>query len=162
MKHLRLWTIGCCLAGLIAGIAWPPPPIPRTSAEAGEWALPSEEALSRYSGETFQQAQSVARWDEQGTVSPDSSESRWRLAGLLNDPSPVALILAGDKPTKLQRIMPGGLLPDGSRLMKIDNDKITTQQDSCELVYQLYRPIPISASPTCETVHGVPEQGKAS
>lgn len=160
MKHLRLWAFGCCLAGLIAGIAWPPPPIPRTSAEAGEWALPSDEALSRYSGEAFQQAQSTVRWDAKGTVSPDSAESRWRLAGLLNDPSPVALILTGEKPSKLQRIMPGGTLPDGSRLMKIDNDKITTQQDSCELVYQLYRQAPISASATCETVLGAPEPGK--
>lgn len=169
-RRLILLISGCVLIGLVLGAAWPPPPIPRSRAAEAEWTLPTSAQLARYSPEDSSQVTRAARWGGEGG-GPTGTRGNWRLAGFVNDPEPAALILpqaataaipsgggtrrapraggASAPPAPAERAIPGDALPDGSRLIAIEGDTITTELDGCRLVYQLYRPQPVSASPAC-------------
>ncbi|TWI14278.1 hypothetical protein [Aerolutibacter ruishenii] len=143
------WVVACGVGGILAGAAWPPPPIPRAKKDEASWSVPAQERVKRYSSEAYQQARQGVRWagDASGGSNPQAA---WRLAGLVYAPVPTALIMRLDNST-IERIRTGGALPDGSSLIKIEGNTIQVQQDNCQLTYQLHYQQPISASTGCPT-----------
>ena len=143
------WLVACSVGGIVAGAAWPPPPIPLAKKDDAPWSAPAQERLTRYSAEAYQQARQDVRWagDVGGGNTPQAA---WRLAGLVYAPVPTALIRRLDNAT-IERIRTGSALPDGSTLLKIEGNRIQVQQDNCQLTYQLHYQQPISASTGCPT-----------
>lgn len=149
-RRSTLWFSLSAAAGLIVGLAWPPPPIPRAGAEAAEWSIPSAEELSRYSPEASSKITREMRWGN-GALLADGTISDWRLAGLSNSSERAILVMDAKKTGEAKRISIGQPLPDGSILTVIDGDKITTRLDACERTYQLYQLNATSASAGCAT-----------
>lgn len=143
------WLATCLTAGIIAGVAWPPPPIPRSRQIADEVAqLPSAEQLSRFSADSFQEARTNAKWLGDKSEGSPSGSGEWKLAGILTSATPAILVLKSGA-GEIDRFVTGSTLPDGSRLISIDRGKVTTELDSCRRVYQMYRDRPVETSAEC-------------
>jgi hypothetical protein len=138
-------------AGLVAGISWPPPPIPHAQQAEPEWRLPSDATLQLHSKSDFQQARRDVRWPGQGSGPNDAQSTGWRLMGIAASPEPVALVMRADN-SKVSRIRIGEALPDGSRIRDIRRDRVTTELDGCQTVYQLRRQKPVSTSNGCSAL----------
>ena len=143
-----LWLALAGIAGLAAGAAWPPPPIPKAQQTEPEWQLPTEEALQLHSKDDFQQARQGVRWLGQESSQGVAQASGWRLVGVVTSPEPAMLAMRLDT-SKVTRMKVGQALPDGSKVREIRRDRVTTELDGCQTVYQLYRPKPISTSSGC-------------
>lgn len=135
----RWWLAAALVAGLVAGVAWPPPPIPRaTLASAETWQLPSPAELARFDPATVEQVRAGVSWLGE---TPDAVESAaqgpWKLAGIVFSPEPLALVQPASG--KLQELPVGSTLPDGSTLVRLDADGMTTERDGCQQLYQLHR-----------------------
>lgn len=137
-----------CAAGLVAGLAWPPPPIPRSQlARADDWVLPSPAALDRASQEAMQAARTGLRWVGDPDGGEGSLESGpWKLMGLVEGPEPTALVSHG---AAMLRLAKGDILPDGRRVEDVQRDRITVDDGSCRETYRLYRSGPIARSGSC-------------
>lgn len=143
-----VWGGMICAAGLLAGLAWPPPPIPRSQlAQTDTWSLPDDAALERTSLDAMQRARTGLRWAGEADASVDgNSVGPWQLLGLAETPDPVALVSAGGQ---VQRLGLGDALPDGRRLVEIGRDRVIADDGACQETYQLYRPDPIHRSGVC-------------
>lgn len=159
-RRQKLIIAGCCVLGLLIGVAWPPPPIPKAPENANAWAPPGAGQLERFSADAFASA-STARWlgEESDPVPGSETAPTWRLAGFLETPEPRALIIVSTEPRTAKRISVGEPLADGSRLIGIERDTITVEDDGCERVFQLYRDQPVRSSGACapEDGHGAEE-----
>ncbi|HET6396158.1 MAG TPA: hypothetical protein VFF91_04900 [Pseudoxanthomonas sp.] len=158
-RKLGLIFAACAVAGVVAGAAWPPPPIPKNRDDAGEWALPRD-ALARLPQDAVAQA-SKSRWVGDASGEDSQAPQQWRLAGILQAPQPVALVVGQGKQKTNLRLEPGAALPDGSRLTGIEGDTITVDRDGCQLVYQLYRPQPVRSTGDCPEGVAAAEQRKS-
>lgn len=147
------------VAGLAAGAAWPPPPIPKGAQQAASWSLPGEEALGRFSSDDFQTASRGLRWDGAGAVGV--AKKTWRLAGFLNEPATAALIEVEGVARRATQVKPGDSLPDGSVVVDIGHGTITTELLGCRRVQALYRPKTVSTSENCDTGVDEPETRKS-
>jgi len=149
MKRSQLIAAGVLVAGLVAGAAWPPPPLPRTNANAETWNAP-DPALERVPRE-LADAMNRLRWAgdaQQGDG--EGGRQPWRLAGIVHTPQKLALIVAGEKKNlQNQRLEPGASLPDGSRLVSIGRDTILVEAEGCQRTFQVHRREPVSSSGQC-------------
>jgi len=159
-QRLMLLLGGGLAAGIAIGAAWPPPPIPKTSGQEGEWVLPDAATLERFSADAFASASKGLKW-EGAAATEEAARKSWRLAGFLYGADTFALIESEGAARRAQQAKPGDALPDGSRLAGIERDTITTELDGCRQVYQLYRPKPISRSDACDTSAGDAEPRKS-
>lgn len=146
MNRSILATGACALVGLVGGLAWPPPPIPRSQLQEPEWTLPSTEQVKRYSAEAYESTVAI-RWNGESTQSDTGANNQWVFSGTLSTPAPVALITLPNDPPRHVRVEEP--LPDGSKLVSVNDDKITTRAGTCERVYQLHRLEAVQASPGC-------------
>ena len=138
--RLALWLAAAGAAGLVVGVAWPPPPIPASQQAAAGWALPTPAELERHSKDGFQQAKRGTRWvGEENDAGSQAGPVPWRLAGILALPAPTALVLREGKPTKAEQVQIGGALPDGYRLREIGRNQVVAELEGCRIVYELYR-----------------------
>lgn len=144
------WLAATALAGITIGMAWPPPPIPKSMQQAASWSLPSEASLVRFSADSFKSASQGLRWDNAGNDAEERKKT-WRLAGFLNTPPTAALIQVEGTSRRAEQIKPGDTLPDGNRVLAIEGDTITVKHESCQQTFQLYYPLPISKSNGCGT-----------
>lgn len=145
-----LWLGIATACGVMAGVAWPPPPIPRAQQLDPPWVLPQEAGLAWYSSEDYQRTRQDIRWLGENAGGAASAEAgTWRLMGILTTPEPAALIMRqGDK--KVARVEVGGALPDGSTVRAIQRDSITAEADGCRTTYRLYGLAPVAASGDCD------------
>lgn len=140
---------GALAVGLIAGWLRPIPDPPREDGDTiGDWQLPSREALERTSDTLFQSALAL-RWEaDTGLQSEAEAEAatQWRLRALL---LPEQLILAsiGDDPA-VQRFGQGDILPDGSRLVAVEQDGVVLERGNCRERRSLY-PAPDNPGVEC-------------
>ncbi|KAF1686628.1 hypothetical protein B1992_06880 [Pseudoxanthomonas broegbernensis] len=140
--------------GVALGAAWPPPPIPKSREDAAEWTLPAD-ALERLPRDAVTRAGQVRWLGEKGADGDGQASQEWRLAGILQTPQPVALVVTPGKQKQSFRLEPGATLPDGSRLAAIEGDTATVERGACTLVYQLHRSQPIRTSGPCSA--GTPD-----
>lgn len=143
MSRFNRWWIWCLLAllaGLLAGWAMPPPPLPKHKPMADTWLLPANPVPTRDVTSELRQGIDSVRWD--GDATGTGPQGPWRLAGIAS--GPVALIELQQDKTML-RLSPGAELPDGSMLMVVRQDRIEVEQNRCVSVYQLYNLKPVES-----------------
>jgi hypothetical protein len=152
--------------GLVAGAAWPPPPIPKGQVTPATWNPPAA-SLARIPAKASEQAESL-RW--LGETDPEATVQDWRLAGILLSPEPVALVATGStgksggksktvpRPARLTQ---GQTLPDGSRLVSIDSKSVTVELGNCQRIFQVHRPQPIRSSDGCAAGEADTDQRKS-
>lgn len=156
----RIWLAlgGALLAGVAAGAAWPPPPLPKTQAGSAAWSLPPAADMLRHVPQDMAAVTAQFRW--KGEAGGALSErSTWRLAGIVSKDGPAILVMT-DKPDSPQRIAIGGRLPDGSVLESAHGDHATTRRDACTKTYQLFQAEAVDSSGKCEEPEA-PAQGNA-
>lgn len=146
MKRVVAIVTGCAFAGMVAGAAWPPPPILKSQLDEPAWVLPGQGRVERFSQEAFEAARQI-RWAGDAASGGSERDSGWALAGILDTPTPVALVVPAAGPA--QQVVVGATLPDGSRLAAINEDSITTDSEGCMLTFQLHRAEPVAASGNC-------------
>ena len=144
-----LYLGGALALGIIAGAAWPPPPLPKLNERVNEWSLPPAQDLLRHVPQDMAALTSGVRWlgDAGGT---SGETSVWRLAGIVHDAGPAILVMSADSPDKAQRVGIGGRLPDGSVLQSVEGDRAFTSRDNCIKSYQLFQAKVVAKSDGCE------------
>lgn len=151
MKFRRYWLIlmASTAVGLASGTAWPPPPLPKLAADNTEWVLPSSGDIPRHSPQDMAEVTAKIRWHG-NAGSAQQGKSEWRLAGILEDAEQAVLVTPAADPSKPERIVINGELPDGSRLVAVKGDRVKSLLDKCTTTYQLFQAQPIERSPECE------------
>lgn len=143
MSRFNRWWVWCLLAllaGLVAGWAMPPPPLPKQKPMTDTWSWPANPVPSRTVTSELRQGIDSVRWD--GDATGTGPQGPWRLAGIAS--GPIALIeMQQDK--KMLRLSLGAELPDGSVLMVVRQDRIEVEQNRCVSVYQLYNLKPVES-----------------
>lgn len=152
MKRTLIIAAAGAVIGTLAGAAWPPPPIPRDQLQEPAWNLPSSEYVARFSANDYESATTI-RWTGQASASAEAAEATdWGLAGILATPEPLILVTRTGQAAQHVRI--GETLPDGSTLLMVEDDKITTRSGPCERVYQLHRRQAVDVSEGCTAADG--------
>lgn len=151
LRRHKLWmgALAALAIGLIAGAAWPPPPLPKLAASADNWSLPAATDLARHVPQDMAAVTANLRWKGDVGGTPDERTS-WRLAGIVHEAGPAILVMTPDSKDKAQRIEIGGTLPDGSVLQSVQADRAATRRDNCITTYQLFQAQPVDRSSGCE------------
>ena len=136
--------------GVVAGAAWPPPPLPKVKVGETAWSIPTTKDLLRHVPQDMAVVTDRMRW--KGSVGDTTGErGAWRLIGIVNKGGVIAiLVAAADKPDDVKRIAIGQALPDGSVLQSVRGDLASTKRDSCVMTYQPYLPAAVEKSAGCE------------
>ena len=140
------WLAAAVAAGLAAGIAWPPPPIPR-SQKTGDsaWVLSTADSLVRLPPDAATEVGRNVRWLGEAADAGDGSQGGpWKLVGIMHDPAPAALIQLATG--KIEGYTEGSTLPDGSTLALINEDEVTIERSGCAQVHRLHHPPPSESS----------------
>ena len=134
------WLAMTVAAGLIVGIAWPPPPISRAQqARDSAWTLPAAESLKRVPTEAVTEVGQGLRWSGEAAADP-TAEGPWKLVGIIRGPAPAALVqLAAGK---IEQYAEGSTLPDGSVVTRIGDDEATIEREGCARLHRLHHPPP--------------------
>lgn len=155
---MRFWMLAALavVAGAVAALLWPAPEIAPTLRDRPEsWHVPGKDQLSRYSANLFSRARAGLRWDQQD--GGDESSGNWRLAGIAREASPIALVEVQGKGKKKQiiRAAEGEQLPDGARVVAIEDGEVLVERDGCRIRVRLY---PIQAQqPRADECDNAPE-----
>lgn len=147
-RHL-LVSVAALTVGIIAGAAWPPPPLSKAAANANQWSIPSTTDIARHNPADMATIASSMRWNGDTGMGPQE-KSKWRLAGIVNDEGPAILVITTESDSTAKRVIPGETLPDGSLLESVESDRATTRLDACLTTYQLFQSQPIARSGDCE------------
>ncbi len=145
-------------AGIAAGAAWPPPPLPKAKLGEAAWSLPSAKDLLRHVPQDMAAVTDRMRW--KGSPGGAAGErAAWRMTGIVNKAGVISILIAvADKPEDVKRVAIGEALPDGSVLQSVRGDAATTKRDSCLMTYQPYLPEAVEKSAGCEEPE-VPAEG---
>lgn len=147
------------LAGLIAGWALPPPPLPKSEPEADGWALGETLNLARNSG-AGKEAATGNIWLGQPEPGGADSPKPWRLAGVAS--GPLALVELTDS-SIVQRVNLGEKLPDGTILVAVGNHHIEVDDKQCRMTYMMFAKEPTQKiGEGCPKEEAPPEQSDAS
>lgn len=152
MTRRHMLYLGCALtAGLIIGIAWPPATPSPSKALQGEWSLPNQDAISRHNPRDLATVTADIKWGSEAKAGNDkvATAGAWRLVGILRDSGLTALVMPPDASTEATRVAIGETLPDGSTLVAIKGDTVTTENHSCRTTYQMFLPAPVNQSDGC-------------
>ncbi|HEX5756710.1 MAG TPA: hypothetical protein VFY12_10220 [Arenimonas sp.] len=152
MKRVHGFVLAA-LAGVATGLLWQPAVVTTTGAEDDIWSVPEPSELARYDAADLATVRKQVQWGGESSDQQDTAkqEQSWRLAGISRDPDPVALIQM-TKSKQLLRLAAGAELPDGSRVERIENDRVTVINGDCRRTLQLYRPDQPASSAVCEGV----------
>lgn len=137
------------LAGAVLGLLWPvnvpPPDVKRVQ----QWApLPSLKDL-RPSEKEFASARDASVWGGGAGAAPGVKRTVWRLAGIISDPFPAALVFSAT-PKDAQRVRIGGSLPDGGVITRIAKSGVVYSLDGCSYGRDLYDPAESEVEGSCE------------
>lgn len=124
------------LIGLAAGLAIPPPSARDWTPGDAAWELPSQERLDRVAPGAFDTLRNAAPFRSQSGAGRQGAAPAWKLAGIMSDPSPVAMVI-GDQ-GKILQVPLDGSLPDGAQLTSVEIVSIGYTRDGCEFTRKLY------------------------
>lgn len=139
------------LAGTALGLAWPVAVPPLDSQQTQEWSPPRGLDDLRPSEQEFATARDAPIWGgPAGTAGAagDVKRTVWRLAGIIADPFPAALVLSGTA-TDAQRIRVGESLPDGGVIKQIADSGVRYAREGCTYERNLYAPAESADEGSC-------------
>lgn len=147
-RRIWIYLAGLLALGIVAGAAWPPPPLPKAQTGTNTWSLPPAKSIARHVPQDMATLTNGMRWNADAGGMP-GEKSAWRLAGTLDETGPAILVMTPDSPAKALRIAVGERLPDGSILQTVDGDRAVTERDNCITTYQLFHAEAVDSSDGC-------------
>lgn len=149
-RHL-LYLICALAAGLTIGVAWPPASSTQSKISKSKWSLPGPDTITRHNPRDMAAVTATVTWGNDSKAGGDkiAAPGSWRLVGILRDSGLTALIMPANATTEATRVAIGESLPDGSKLVAIEGDTVSTEHDSCRTTYQMFLPAPLSQSDGC-------------
>ena len=137
------------LVGAMLGLLWPVIVPPPDTQRVQGWVPPRGLDDLRPSEKEFATARDAPVWGGAAATAPGIKRTVWRLAGIIADPFPAALVLSGT-PTDAQRIRVGGALPDGGVIKQIAASGVTYAREGCIYERNLYAPAESAAAGSCD------------
>lgn len=169
MKSSRLLIIAAVSTVAAAALGWfrpVPQDVPPASLHSESWGLPSKDIMDRSSAALASQARTI-RWgsgSSTGGGAAITGESSWALLGVVLDRGvPTALVRTADKP-EILRIVAGGTLPDGSRLVTVERGAVIMEAGGCRKrrpVYSEAQQDDSNSADACAAPQGNKEPGKS-
>ncbi|PJK13190.1 hypothetical protein CO614_02130 [Lysobacteraceae bacterium NML120232] len=150
LKHWAIWPTLALLAGLIAGWALPPPPLPKAEPEADGWVFGETLNLARNSSAGKEAAAGNIWLGQPDPSSAANGPKPWRLAGIAS--GPVALVELTESST-VERIHLGEKLPDGATLVAVGSHHIEVEDKQCRMTYMM-----LAKDPTRKVGEGCPKE----
>lgn len=153
MTRIRLLAMLAVSIGVGGALGWfRPLPDPANSTDAvasSDWQIPSRESLERSSASLLAQARTLKWQGDHSASNDDALRKDWTLKAIL--PAENAVLLQVGKDALISRVEVGATLPDGSNLVAVRGDTVTTELDGCRLDRHLYPRASDSDSPECRT-----------
>lgn len=137
------------IAGSVAGICWPPPPLPALDDSDKNWTAVHVSPNGRHSKNDMNAVTSKVRWAGTSAFTGEQ-KSPWQLKGVTVAPHPGVLISTAQDLKTHKNIGLGEALPDGSILQSVFKDGAETRKNDCITTYKLFQSQPIEKSGTCE------------
>lgn len=152
-RPLLVWALAGLVVGATLGLVWPVNVPSLSTQRVQEWALPAGLNDLRSSEKEFATARDAAVWGGGGGGggAPGVKPTVWRLAGIISDPFPTALVFAGTA-TDAQRIRIGGSLPDGGVIKQIAASGVVYALEGCTYGRDLYAPAEAAVQGSCDPV----------
>jgi hypothetical protein len=125
------------LVGTALGLARPIHAAAPDAAELGAWADFGPGVVSRYDEARFARVRAARLLAAPPAAKRGGGSDQWRLAGIIVDPSPLALVYGAEK-GKALRLKVGDALPDGGKLTEITARSIRFARAGCQFERALY------------------------
>ena len=125
------------VVGAAVGLARPIRAAAPDAAELGAWIDLGPGVVSRYDEGQFARVRDARLLAGTPTAKRAGGSAQWRLAGIIVDPSPLALVY-GDEKGKALRLKVGDALPDGGKVMEITARSIRFTRAGCQFERALY------------------------
>lgn len=152
MSRRHMIYFACALvAGLILGVVWPSQSASIEKSSNVEWRLPGQDTITRYKPKDLATVTADVKWGNEAVAGGEkvAAPGSWRLVGILRDAGLTALIMPPAATAEATRVAIGDTLPDGSKLIAIERDTVTTENHSCRTTYQMFLPAPVKQSDGC-------------
>lgn len=139
------------LVGAIAGLgigALLPASVGQKGLQATRgWQLPAANAVARVSEAEFARVRAAPIWGASAGGPAAVKAASWKLVAIMNQPQPVALVVAGKGPDVLH-LKAGDRLPDGGAVGSVGPNGLTFVRDGCSFERVLYSAVdsPIAGS----------------
>ena len=136
-RHLlATGAIAGLVVGTVVGMARPIKASAPDPAALASWTEYGEGVVRRFDPAGYEKIRSARLWSPSGAAMPGAAV-QWRLAGIIVDPVPTALVYGSDK-GKALRLNVGDALPDGGRIEEITARSIRFTRDGCPFERVLY------------------------
>ncbi|MEO5962324.1 MAG: hypothetical protein ABIO75_08750 [Thermomonas sp.] len=123
-----------------------PPP---GSQHVQDWTSPPGLDDLRPTEKEFSTVRDAPVWGGLAGSAPGVKRTVWRLAGIISDPFPAALVFS-DKPTDVKRVLIGETLPDGGVIKQIATSGLVYSLEGCNYGRDLYAPAESAAKGSCD------------
>ncbi len=148
-RPLVVWSLAGLVVGAIVGLAWPVNVPPPDAQRMQQWAPPGALDKLRPSEKEFSTVRDAPAWGGGSAGVPGVKLTVWRLAGIISDPFPAALVFSGNA-TDAQRIRVGGSLPDGGVIKQIASSGVVYALEGCNYGRDLYAPAESAVQGSCD------------
>ncbi len=146
---LLTWALAGLVAGAMLGLVWPVNVPPPDSRRVQVWSPPPGLTDLRPSEKEFASARDAPVWGGAAGSAAGVKLTVWRLAGIITDPFPAALVFS-DTSKDAQRIRIGGSLPDGGVIKQIATSGVVYALEGCTYGRDLYAPAESAVQGSCE------------
>lgn len=137
------------LAGIGLGLAWPVTVPDPEKQRTGVWLAPARLAHARPLESEFSAVRNAPIWGDSAMGASGVKRAAWRLAGIIADPLPAALVLS-DGSTDSHRVRVGGSLPDGGVIKQIMASSVSYVREGCTYERLLYGPVDPAENQACD------------
>lgn len=149
LRRKPLWSgaLAGVLVGAVAGLWRPIQASAPDAAELAAWRDYPPAVATRFDEAQFAKVRDAGLWSAERGAGPAAVQ--WRLAGIIVDPAPAALVYGDDKGRAL-RVQVGDTLPDGGKVRAFTGRSVRFERGGCEYDRALYSAIdqPVAAGCT--------------
>jgi len=158
-RRLSGLLTGALVVGIVSGTLRPLPPAPEVGDREVAWTLPPVHDLQRHIAQDYAAVVSNMPWDTGGGDAGAAvvTATRWRLAGIITEKSPLILVMTPEQPDAIMRVHIGESLPDESVLDAVENDQALIRRGECITTWHLFHPQPIATSEACQATETPPQ-----